>query len=474
MQKTLLEVQKLLWLPFTNPCGPFDFPSISNNTVTLWHSVHLANISLLEFFLNLINSFLGRQTDRANHRCKLTVCNMMAAVDYNGKCDNENETSNDCGQITFTECNLFHHVQQWLSPHKLIRIMWDQTNNRQLKRCDKIITHQCHRAAACHFKRSLALWPQDETQTGTICLVSESPQKDQIRSDHLWDLQFHIMFLHCNVVMWRKLCFCSEVWLFRRRPRSIHPNNTYCPQLWMAARFKKFSCGGFKLLVLETTRCCLSASIIFITYKIWSDKIRLHRSAGRLDAVAEQEETCPLCTKLQNKHRNKRKKWERWHMKQIYIRIGLDLYKKYSKWRTKQKFPISSCTTHTCTHQAAPQRFSDTQRRRAYRYVGASFICFEMIFALLCTEFFRVQCPCAVDLSSCDPLWSFLCPFSAFITDSYWEKMQHRIAVEIRLQFHMCFRYFCLMFLFVAVHMKTTLIGDECIFSLLPFLNHVV
>lgn len=152
--------------------------------------------------------------DRANHRCKLTVCNMMAAVDYNGKCDNENETSNDCGQITFTECNLFHHVQQWLSPHKLIRIMWDQTNNRQLKRCDKIITHQCHRAAVCHFKCSWALWAQDETQIGIICLVSESPQKDQIRSDHLRDLQFHIMFLQWNVVMWRKLCFCSEVCLF--------------------------------------------------------------------------------------------------------------------------------------------------------------------------------------------------------------------------------------------------------------------
>lgn len=38
--------------------------------------------------------------------------NMTAAVDYNGKCDNENEPSNDHGEITFTECNLFHHVQQ--------------------------------------------------------------------------------------------------------------------------------------------------------------------------------------------------------------------------------------------------------------------------------------------------------------------------------------------------------------------------
>lgn len=30
MQKPLLEVLKLLWLPFRNPCGLFNFPSISN------------------------------------------------------------------------------------------------------------------------------------------------------------------------------------------------------------------------------------------------------------------------------------------------------------------------------------------------------------------------------------------------------------------------------------------------------------
>lgn len=39
-----------------------------------------------------------------------------------GKCDNENEPSNDHRQISATQCNFLHHVLQLLSQHELIRI----------------------------------------------------------------------------------------------------------------------------------------------------------------------------------------------------------------------------------------------------------------------------------------------------------------------------------------------------------------
>ena len=44
--------------------------------------------------------------------CYSVMCNMTAARNYNGKCVNENEPSNDRGQITLAECNLFRHVRQ--------------------------------------------------------------------------------------------------------------------------------------------------------------------------------------------------------------------------------------------------------------------------------------------------------------------------------------------------------------------------
>lgn len=101
----------------------------------------------LELFLNQMDGWIDM-------RCKLTIRNLTIAKNYNGKCDNENKPSNDHGQITPTECNLFHHVLQLISPYGLIRINILRSNQNQHNRCDKIVSYQlCW--TVCHFKCSL-------------------------------------------------------------------------------------------------------------------------------------------------------------------------------------------------------------------------------------------------------------------------------------------------------------------------------